>query len=88
LEEDKAENVGLGNSMNAVWHGRYLHSMRCTVHIIWVIFLNFGLRIIVQCREETLLLVMKLWRTGGFSLSTSWEPTVDSHEGAVHCGKR
>jgi hypothetical protein len=35
-----------------------------------------------------LLLVMRLGRTGGFSFSTSWEVTADSHEGAVHSGKK
>jgi len=74
--------------MNAVQHGRYLHSVRCTVFIIWLIFFNFGLRITVQCREEMLLLVMRLCRTGGFSFSTNWELTANSHKGAGHCGKR
>jgi hypothetical protein len=34
------------------------------------------------------LLVIRLCRTGGFSFSTNWELTADSHEGAVHCGKK
>jgi len=37
LEEDKGDNVGLGNSINALWHGTYLHSVRSTVRIIWLI---------------------------------------------------
>jgi hypothetical protein len=62
--------------------------VRCTVFLIWLIFFNFGLRITVQCREEMLLLVMRLCRTGGFSFSTNWELTANSHKGAGHCGKR
>jgi len=52
LEEDKAENVGLGNSMNAV-QVRAQREM-CSAYSKANI-LEFGLRITVQCREEMLL---------------------------------
>ncbi len=50
LEEDKGENVGLGNPMNAIWHGRYVH-IKISIHSIVVMTSLISTKMIspIQC---------------------------------------